>query len=545
MKFQGQATEDIVAALKRRGFTYRRKYENGWLCFDGQFSTNGVAHRIQLSVSPNFDEPPSIRLIGGKSALILPHLNPDGELCYIAKGSLVFDWFNALENTIACVDRAEKVLADVLAGKHVEDLEQEFFAYWGESDFCFYDFDPGAHEVYGTSIRAYAFPHVGKNLNMLVTDDRMRSHAKLKAMGWGEGETEVKIVTARTSISPYPNQSGWPPQTVNDILTWQRQLSLGFARHLKRLLLSAYSKNGQSLALVIIESPKLPYAFLVHFEETPQKVRLKALLPPLLEKTVIPLRVIRIDDGYIAQRNLVGGKSLAGKRIVLIGCGTIGGYLADMLVKAGVGTSGGKLTLVDPDMLGPQNIGRHRLGHESMFKRKSLQLKEELVRSSPGANIFPVVNDAKNVDFGHIDLLIDATGEQALTEWLTWRFSNKNPILACWVEGPGSAARALIKADPEHGCSRCLSQKNNSHTYRVFKNHPENVLQGYGCENLYVPFPASASIQAAALAMEMVQSWLNGASGATLRSRALDQGLEVHFLDGVLPRAEGCPACSS
>lgn len=544
MKFQGSATEDIVAALKRRGFTYRRRDGSGWLSFDGQLRPNGVAHRIQLSVSPMFDSPPNVRLINNTSELIQPHLNPQGELCYIAKGSLIFDWFNAAENTIACIDRAEKVLADVLSGKLVEDLEQEFFAYWGDAAFCFYDFDAGAHKVSGNSLRAFMSLQGKDCLCTLVTDNRMRSNAKLKATAWDDAAAEVSIVTARTSISPYPSQGAWPPETMKDILAWQRQLSPGFARHLEWQLLNAYAKNTLRVALVIIESPKLSYAFVVHFGDSPPKGRVKDLLPSLLKKQVLPLSVIRIDDGYIAQRNLVGGNSLAGKRIVLVGCGTIGGYLADMLVKAGAGTSGGKLALVDPDMLGPQNIGRHRLGQESMFRQKAQQLKDELVRSSPGANIWAVVNDAKQVDFGPMDLLIDATGEQALTEWLTWRFADANPILACWVEGPGSAVRALMKARPDDGCTRCLSQKPNSHEYRVFKEPPETILQGHGCESLYVPFPASASIQAAALAMEMLQSWINGDGSATLRSRALDQSLPVHFLDGFLPRTEGCQACS-
>ena len=77
---------------------------------------------------------------------------------------------------------------------------------------------------------------------------------------------------------------------------------------------------------------------------------------------VMPVSVIRIDDRYLAQRNIPKSKTLAGKKIALVGCGTIGGYLSDMLVKAGAGTCGGQLTLVDFDGLLPQNIGRHRLG---------------------------------------------------------------------------------------------------------------------------------------------------------------------------------------
>lgn len=546
MKFQSLATEDIVAALKSRGFTYRHRNGDGWLCFDGQFNTSAGAHRVQLRVPPQFDEPPHVQLASCPAAQVLPHLNPKGDLCYIAKGSLIFDWFNAVENTIACVARAEKVLSDVLSGKLIKDLEQEFFAYWGESAFCLYDFDQDLHKLSRGAVRAFINPVGETTLHVLLTDDRMRSNAKLKGTGWQAEGFEAGIISTTTSVPPYPNQKAWPPKTVNDVLTWQSQLSQGFARNLERLLLNAYSKKVNPIALVIVESPTIPYAFLVRFDDRQRAGRMRSLLPSLLKLPVLPLSVVRLDDRYITQRNLVGGKSLAGKRIVLVGCGTVGGYLADMLVKAGAGSSGGKLTLVDHDYLGPQNVGRHRLGLESLYKKKAQQMKAELVRSSPGANIWSVVDDAKTAEFGTVDLLIDATGEQALTEWLTWKYADQYPILACWVEGPGSAVRALLKAKPEHGCSRCLSQKPKSYEYRIFSDAPETILRGHGCESLYVPFPASASIQAAALAMEMVQSWLDDvATAPTLRSRALDLNRPVHFLNGNLLRTEGCLACSS
>lgn len=60
---------------------------------------------------------------------------------------------------------------------------------------------------------------------------------------------------------------------------------------------------------------------------------------------------IRMDDKYVAERNVPEGPTLAGKRVALIGCGTIGGFLAELLVKAGAGLNDGDLALIDPDIL--------------------------------------------------------------------------------------------------------------------------------------------------------------------------------------------------
>jgi tRNA A37 threonylcarbamoyladenosine dehydratase len=127
----------------------------------------------------------------------------------------------------------------------------------------------------------------------------------------------------------------------------------------------------------------------------------------------MPVSVIRIDDRYLAQRNIPKSKTLAGKRIALVGCGTIGGYLSDMLVKAGAGSCGGKLTLVDFDGLLPQNIGRHRLGFPDLLSNKAEAMAKELKRLSPGVEVHALPVDVRQAQLGKLDLLIDATGEES------------------------------------------------------------------------------------------------------------------------------------
>jgi hypothetical protein len=77
----------------------------------------------------------------------------------------------------------------------------------------------------------------------------------------------------------------------------------------------------------------------------------------------------------------------------------------------------------------PNNLGRHRLGFPALLKRKAVAMREELQRVAPGANVVDICGDAKNAVLGQLDLLIDATGEQGLTDWLTWRYAANTPFL--------------------------------------------------------------------------------------------------------------------
>lgn len=538
MKFAKVALPDLTAALHQRGFSYLKRDERGWIRFAGELRLKAKNYPCELAVSPELDEFPRVWLTPvppGRPEL-QPHLSTSGYLCYLALGSVIFDFFDPIRQTMACLDRAEQILEDILAGKMVEDLAEEFHITWGY-DWCMLDVDerrPG-------SLEAYSFS--GKT--SIVTDDKVRTHAKLEAIGLGLPKIELSAFRVRTKVRPMPLQESWPPKTVQAFLKWQNTLDPRCRKKVEQRLMEMFRVKATRV-LVLIDSPQVQYGIEVDLKRAPTNTGDKPSLREILYR--LPLHrisVCRIDDRYLAERNLPGSKTLAGLKVGLVGCGTIGGYLAEMLAKAGAGTVGGKLTLVDMGSLEPGNLGRHRLGFNVLTKKKAEAMCDELRRVAPGIDAVAVVGNVKAANLGPLDLLIDATGEQGLTDWLTWKYADTVPFLSAWVEGSGLAVRALLKAKPEHACARCVSKPPLREQYRVFDVPTEVIMKGHGCEGLYVPFPATASVQAAALAMEMVQAWLDGADSPSYRTRVLDQSREVHFKDCSPQKYEGCPACAT
>lgn len=290
----------------------------------------------------------------------------------------------------------------------------------------------------------------------------------------------------------------------------------------------------------------MTYGFAVLFDrQASQKTKLADRRDSSFGLKVMPVSVIRIDDRYLAQRNIPKSKTLAGKRIALVGCGTIGGYLSDMLVKAGAGTCGGKLTLVDFDCLLPQNIGRHRLGFPDLLSNKAEAMAKELKRLSPGAEVYALPVDVRQAQLGQPDLLIDATGEESLGHWLCGRYRVPTPMLSVWIEGPGTAVRALLRTNASGACYRCLWHSRQRGEFRSTLDALPNILAGHGCEGLYVPFPASVSVQAASLGAEMALDWINGVHSPALRTRLIDQTHQLATPDCDPLRDQGCPLCNS
>jgi molybdopterin/thiamine biosynthesis adenylyltransferase len=504
----------------------------------------GKSHECEFSFESRFMELPRIRLLDVPKSLgkVIPHIGSRGDLCYIAEGTVVLDIFDPVGQTLACLKRAEEVLDSILAGDMLDDLEEEFFAHWGSENVCclsdLSNENLGRQEAFVTTTAETMF--------VVVTDDQVRTMRKLTAIGWKTNWSPIPTYRVQTSAKPRPSLTDWPPKNVRDVLNWQGLLDQRCRKKIQQRIVEAARTSAESMVL-LIESPLMTYGFSVTFNRKKIIGAAKKWIPTMSEIfacLIAPMHMARIDDGYIATRNNPGKKTLAGKKIALVGCGTIGGYMADMLVKAGAGTGGGNLTLVDPDTLYPQNIGRHRLGFSSLLKKKVLALRAELQYGAPGVEIRALPVTVQQANLSDIDLVIDATGEEALGHWIAQHSTKlKVPHLHIWIEGAGIAVRGLLTQGIMDGCFRCLTTYNRSGQYGSIKGSMPVVQAGQGCEGLYVPFPAHISVQAASLGVEMVLDWVNEIYEPALRTRVLSSQYELATPDCNLAQLKDCPAC--
>lgn len=533
----------VVAACAQRGFRYVRRSADNWVVLHGPLKVPGASHECEFELDPGFMELPRVRLLKIPSALrpIAPHVSSTGGLCYIAKGTIVLDIFDPVGQTLACIGRAEEVLGHVLSGTMVADLEEEFFAYWG-SDRIWCMVDSPKH----TLGRQQSFVvKADSHFFAVVTDDPERTKTKMKSIGWPIEWTPVPTFRIHTRAKPRPKLDRWPPRYVRDILDWQGILD---GRCRKKILQRIFEtvRTDANGVLILIESPLLTYSFAVNFNRPALNGGTRARVPTtpeIFEFTVTPMSLMRLDDGYMAERNIPGRKTLAGKNIAVIGCGTIGGYLAEMLVKAGAGTDGGVLTLIDPDSLLPQNVGRHRLGFACLFRNKATALRTELVYGAPGAEIRALPVRVQDSQLSKLDLLIDATGEESLGHWIAMRFGGAVPMLHVWIEGAGIAVRGLFKDEKMQACFRCLTALEQNGRYRSVEGEVPVVQAGQGCEGLYVPFSAHVSVQAASLGAEMALDWANGVRAPSLRTRVVNSNFKLATPDCSPEALTGCPAC--
>jgi len=540
-------------ALLQRGFTHVSNVPARIIRYTGVLRCAGLDVPVNLDITDKeFTALPRIKLIERPAGLplVCGHLGDDNVLCYASSKTAHIDIHRAPGQVLDCISKAESVLSRLLAGDPLADTRDEFVAYWRDDLRMLVDLPPNRHKGTAWKIK---FGN-GQELWILGSDESA-TRARYERTGGVVLSEGAPVCVLDSNVPPSILAERWPPKTMGDIAVW---LNEGDKPTLKALgeALRGLHRSRENRILIVVRNKWAWFGFSVTFD---RKLRSKhtsakdwlhyVLWSGGAQTPITRLLPVRIDQSYLISRNLSGEqlaeKSLEHKRIVLAGCGAIGGYLAELLVRAGAGSGSGRLVLVDPEQLVPGNLGRHVLGVQDIFRNKAEAVRDLVCARFPGATVIAIDDDVRNVSFKNADLLINATGEEALSNVLNLRFLQNKlpPVLYSWIKGPGTAAQVLLVDSKSQGCFRCLRNADGTERYSPLLRPVDSDVMGHGCDDYYVPFSAAASVQAAALAGQLVLDWANGRATPRLRTRAISYDNRKEVKDKDLTRASGCPAC--
>lgn len=203
---------------------------------------------------------------------------------------------------------------------------------------------------------------------------------------------------------------------------------------------------------------------------------------------------------------------LSDKKVCLIGCGSVGGYIADMLSSSGVG----EITLVDPDKFQLENLHRHYLGAHTIGNFKTDALKLTLEYKYP----FIKINTSKSrlLDYCNFekltrfDLVICATGnvthQRRINEFIV---QNKipTPLIFCWVEAYGVGGHAVAVLPNSQGCLDNVFIDNESDEPSLYPNinfirKDQKIKKNHaGCGTEFIAYSNIDSIQTATISSQL------------------------------------------
>lgn len=525
-------------------------------CFVGELQCAKGSVKVRLEISDwEFTTYPTLVVLERPSFLpaLTPHVSGDGVQCYFMQGRVVLDRYRPDHAIWQCIEQAQREI-DRLSGSPTyreREFEQEFGANWeiGQRPL------PAPvllAEAAGDGTMSCFSITVDNGLYVIAASDEKQVKALAQARGW-PAPSRMKLGTYLVRSTRSPTLPGTLPATIAEMFAWTKSWDPAAMKRIHAVL-GQREWLGFKAVQFLIDSPAGWFGFffelnsnraLMH-QRKPSGYR-QHLYSKGHELPITRVSVRQISPDFIHSRNLQF-PSLKDRRITLVGCGAIGGYLAQALVKLGAGTGTGLLTLIDPENLGPGNLGRHFLGMDSLYEPKAVALQEKLTRQFPHARIVAEPRRATYPSDIAGDLVIDAAGEEAVSEAINANRRTKAgvegvPVLHTWIVGNGECFQALWVDQKKYACFRCMRRNDPARTPRFPVIDHDPVTRIVGC-SAYTPYAVSAPMSASALAIDMIIDWLKGDVSPRFRTRYIESTDARKIKNQNVSPLEGCPGCS-
>lgn len=507
---------NIVKSLK--GFTFLKELKKDefpskkWNLdygFSGNVEINGIKTTLIIAFNEHYPYKKPIFFLKDYDALgFIPHVENDGYICYTDDNIILNSQVpNEIleQTTLLVLDTLRKGNNKV----NINDFFEEFEDYWNRN-----------HAQFDTTLISSFRP---------TEEVQLIRRAKIGGkiiIGLDDNaivETAIRFKTSRRPNKALfrnciyiPLENPLLPPNYNDFWESEELKSKIFenvsAENRKKLseILDKYHKIKKE-ELIVISQPKsnglaLYGVIYKGLNEDNHPLVMDASF------NIKPVDIIRLEKEIIQPRG-GGDTTLNEKKILLIGCGSVGSILAPELIKFGIGN----ITIVDNDFISTDNIYRHQLGLNFLSKNKAIAMSKFLEENYPYTTIKPIDNSIENsvtnsiIDLQDYDLIVSATGSPNTNFYLNiYLFKNtiNTPIIYCWNEPYGIGGHSLLVQN-RSSCYNCLYDENlvNKGSFCLPGQHFSKKIAG--CSSSFVPFSSLDSHKTAVLTLDLVKNFLN------------------------------------
>src|SRR4029077_11017233 len=304
--------------------------DQGEACVIGELQIGDRRVSVKVVLPPHFPlEFPRLYLQPWDSLGFIPHVTAgSGYIWYVASEGLLLDSRDPVAIVAEAIRRTTVLLADGVSGANRSDFVDEFESYWSRL-------------LGGVSILSLLDP--GTEVHKVV---RM---SPPKGMAWlvGSPEDHTAFFNGQNSGGDkltIQNAVYLPLERGSFVLPPRSDRPMWSAAEARKALLPNLSaenltrlrvltrKRSKSQEYVFVTIPRPSSGSVVFGMRFDGCGELHPLVQGATAERVTPLQLTRLEKSYIVPRG--GGEvGLSGKRVLIAGCGSVGGYLAFELVR--------------------------------------------------------------------------------------------------------------------------------------------------------------------------------------------------------------------
>lgn len=481
-------------------------------------------HDVLVAIDDDFPwSLPLIALPEPPGGVTYPHIEGDGRLC-LTKVGTAFE----VPAEIAHVEQLIPDANDLIQAGRTESNEADFFAeaqsYWtlvqpAHGQYWLTEPSPSAHAV-------WVGARDGTNVVLANTKESLDGWAHYAARRLGAIDVAL-MVRLNTPLHPhnYPltmaqlsalaTHVGANAELERAVTRWKAHdplpvvISFDFGGR-------AIALGGEFLAPSQVKIPGTRQRGIPGFRQgSSLRGRARIVALSMVPQRFAHANVVPIYREFLNERTAgPASHALSSMRVVVAGCGAVGGQLAVQLAQAGVG----HLILLDSETLDWRNVGRHVLDGSTVGHNKALAVAAAIKRRFPDIDVTGVgerwqtYQRREDEPLTKADLVVSATGDAASNLHLDQLVKSGDvpPAVFCFLEAFGVAAHAVFCL-PESGRLRdiCTSAGILLEPVADLATMPQ-APQEPACGAIYQPFSSLAALSSISLAGELAIDALLG-----------------------------------
>lgn len=434
-------------------------------------------------------------------------------ICLYESDKFIKYLYSYEEKICEIIERLKQLLLLTEREKEVE-FQKEFLYYWNK-----YAADgPGVF-----LFQERCFQRL--NLYQNKTEDDKSKHYRYVSNGIKLNNTEnyknipnlegfYIPITDNRKILPPVKDKPWTMKDVMNIIDGKPYCRISRETYDKLITEKCKSPNAFFIFEMIINEQSYNFGLMVEF-----KNQNKAPIMERLKNSVSKITPCTVNrwDYYFLNKQIGNDTSIIGKKVAVVGCGSLGSYIAEDLAKVGVKN----ISLYDSDTLVPANLLRHKSAYywDGLPKAASVASKLESIHPELLVNVNGNISAQKlKEDMDKYDLIIYTVGSSDVQLMCNQVFMDEKfdkPVMYVWLEAGGTDSHILTVDYSKDGCFECLFTDNsgemvNNKANKLSEEVGESFTLRNGCGATRVAYGTSILLRTTSVVLDTVQRIFNG-----------------------------------